>query len=164
LDLLHAENISKHYGGVSALSNAHFTLSSGEIHALMGENGAGKSTLANFIAGSIRPDTGAILIDGKPASISSPLDTQRFGIGIIYQELDLFPHLTKGENIVIGNLHFREGRFVSVQKIDAFSRPFLDQVGQLRNAPDGRVALHRPLAIAGDRACSKHECADHPHG
>ncbi len=127
--LLHAENISKHFDGVSALSSAHFTLRPGEVHALMGENGAGKSTLAKIIAGSVRPDTGTILVDSKPAAISSPLDAQRFGIGIIYQELDLFPHLTVGENIVIGNLRFREGRFVSVQKLDAFCRPFLDQVG-----------------------------------
>ncbi len=53
----------------------------------------------------------------------------RFGIGIIYQELDLFPHLTVGENIVIGNLRFREGRFVRFQQIEAFCRPFLEQVG-----------------------------------
>ena len=95
----------------------------------MGENGAGKSTLAKIMAGSIRPDAGTILVDGQPAPIASPLEAQRFGIGIIYQELDLFPHLTVGENIVIGNLHFREGRFVRFKKIAAFCRPFLDQVG-----------------------------------
>src|SRR5580704_17389353 len=120
LDLLQAENISKHYGGVAALRNARFTLCAGEVHALMGENGAGKSTLAKIIAGSIRADAGTILVDGKPAPIASPLDAQRFGIGIIYQELDLFPHLTSGENTVIGNLRFREGRFVRFQKIEAF--------------------------------------------
>jgi ABC-type sugar transport system ATPase subunit len=129
LDLLHAENISKRYGGVYALRSAHFTVSAGEVHALMGENGAGKSTLAKIIAGSIRPDAGRIVVDGQPAAISSPLDAQRFGIGIIYQELDLFPHLTVGENIVIGNLRFREGRVVRFQKIEAFCRPFLEQVG-----------------------------------
>ena len=129
LDLLHAENICKHYGGVAALRGAHFTLRAGEVHALMGENGAGKSTLAKIIAGSIRPDSGAILVDGRPAPIATPLDAQRCGIGIIYQELDLFPHLTVGENIVIGNLRFREGRFVQFRKVESFCRPFLEQVG-----------------------------------
>ena len=95
----------------------------------MGENGAGKSTLAKIIAGSVRPESGTILVNGQPAPIASPLDAQRFGIGIIYQELDLFPHLTVGENIVIGNLRYREGRFVNFQKVEAFCRPFLDQVG-----------------------------------
>ena len=129
MDLLHAGNINKHYGGVSALRSAHFTLRGGEVHALIGENGAGKSTLAKIIAGSVQADAGTILVDGQPAAISSPLDAQRFGIGIIYQELDMFPHLSVGENIVIGNLHFREGRFVRFQKIESFCRPFLDQVG-----------------------------------
>jgi ABC-type sugar transport system ATPase subunit len=129
LDLLHAEKISKRYGGISALHGAHFTLSAAEVHALMGENGAGKSTLAKIVAGSIRPDAGTIFVDGKPAPIYSPLDAQRFGIGIIYQELDLFPNLTVSENIVIGNLSFREGRFVRVRKVEAFCRPFLEQVG-----------------------------------
>ena len=129
MDLLRAENINKHYGGVSALRGAHFTLHAGEVHALMGENGAGKSTLAKIIAGSVQPEAGTVLVDGQPAAIASPLDAQRFGIGIIYQELDLFPHLTVGENIVIGNLRFREGRFVHFQKVESFCRPFLDQVG-----------------------------------
>jgi ribose transport system ATP-binding protein len=129
LDLLRVENISKHYGGIFALRSAHFTLRAGEVHALMGENGAGKSTLAKIIAGSIRPDAGTILVDGHPAPISSPLDAQRLRIGIIYQELDLFPHLTVGENIVIANLRFQEGRIVRFQKVEAFCRPFLEQVG-----------------------------------
>lgn len=116
--MLRAENISKYYGGVSALRNAHFALRAGEVHALMGENGAGKSTLAKIIAGSVRPDEGTILVDGPPAPIA-----------IIYQELDLFPNLTVGENIVIGNLRFAERGFVSFRRIDAFCRPFLRQVG-----------------------------------
>src|ERR1035441_976358 len=104
-DLLQALDISKHYGGIAALKNARFAVRAGEVHALMGENGGGKSTLAKIIAGSVRPDSGQIVIDGQPAAIASPLDAQRHGIGIIYQELDLFPNLTAGENIAIRNLH-----------------------------------------------------------
>src|SRR5579872_4160333 len=116
--MLRAENISKHYGGVVALRMAHFELRAGEVHALMGENGAGKSTLAKIIAGSVRPDAGTIVVDGPPAPIA-----------IIYQELDLFPNLTVGENIVIGNGRFTEGGFVSFRKIAEFCGPFLEQVG-----------------------------------
>jgi ribose transport system ATP-binding protein len=156
LDLLHAENISKRYGGVSALHSAHFTLHAGEVHALMGENGAGKSTLAKIMAGSIRPDAGTILVDGQPAPIASPIDAQRFGIGIIYQELDLFPHLTIGENIVIGNLRYREGRFVSNQKIEAFCRPFLQQVGLdcKTNRIAGSLSIGQMQLLAIARALS----------
>src|ERR1700684_3828959 len=116
---LRAEAIHKHYDGVQALRGASFSVKAGEVHALMGENGAGKSTLAKIIAGSVRPDSGALLIDGKAAPIATPLDAQRHGIGIIYQELDLFPHLTAGENIVIRNLHFQEGRLSDPRRIEA---------------------------------------------
>src|SRR5205807_1465662 len=95
-DLLHVENVSKHYGGIAALKSASFELCTGEVHALMGENGAGKSTLAKIIAGSVKPDSGTIHVDRRPVAIASPRDAQRFGIGMIYQELDLFPHLTVG--------------------------------------------------------------------
>jgi ABC-type sugar transport system ATPase subunit len=121
--------ITKRYGGVYALQGASFSLRAGEVHALVGENGAGKSTLARILAGSTRADSGAISIHGARVEIATPLDAQRLGIGIIYQELDLFGNLTTGENIVIGNLHFPEGRLVSFRRMEEFCRPFLDQVG-----------------------------------
>ncbi|HTS63731.1 MAG TPA: sugar ABC transporter ATP-binding protein [Candidatus Acidoferrales bacterium] len=122
-NVLAAEGISKHYGGVYALKGARFEVRAGEVHALMGENGAGKSTLARIIAGSTKPDAGTIAIDGRVVRIASPLDAQRLGIGIIYQELDLFPSLSVGENVVIGNLHG------AGQRVETFCRPFLHQVG-----------------------------------
>jgi ABC-type sugar transport system ATPase subunit len=127
--MLQALDVSKHYGGIAALKRAQFSVRAGEVHALMGENGAGKSTLAKIIAGSVRPDSGQILIHGLPVAIDSPLDAQRHGIGIIYQELDLFPNLTAGENIVIRNLHFHEGSLNRASRIESFCRPFLRQVG-----------------------------------
>ncbi len=127
--MLQALAIHKHYGGIAALKGAGFSVRPGEVHALMGENGAGKSTLAKIIAGSVRADSGQILIDGKEVAIASPLDAQRHGIGIIYQELDLFPNLTAGENIVIRNLHFHEGTLNHARRIETFCRPFLNQVG-----------------------------------
>ena len=150
--LLRVENVTRHYGGVTALRAAHFALRKGEVHALIGENGAGKSTLAKIIAGSVRADHAEIEIDGRPAAIASPLDAQRLGIGIIYQELDLFPNLTVGENLVIGNLHFPEGALVKPGRMEAFCRPFLEQVGldcglgeMVADLPVGRRQL---LAIA----------------
>jgi len=140
-ELLQVENVSKHYGGVCALKNAHFALRTGEVHALIGENGAGKTTLSRIVAGSALADTANIAMDGRPATIASPVDAQRLGIGIIYQELDLFPNLTVGENLVIGNLHFREGRLVSPRRIEAFCRPFLDRVGLACGAGEVVAAL-----------------------
>jgi ribose transport system ATP-binding protein len=156
-DLLRAEDISKSYGGIFALKNAQFAVRAGDVHALVGENGAGKSTLIKILAGSSKPDTGRILMDGTAVSIHNPLDSQRLGIGIIYQELDLFPNLSVGENIVIRNLNFPESPFVNFRKIDSFCRPFLDQVGFQGNTraicgslPIGQlqlVALARALSM-----------------
>jgi len=106
----------------------------------MGENGAGKSTLAKVLAGVVKPDNGRILMDGEPVRIERPLDAQRCGIGIIFQELDLFPHLTVGENMVIANLRFQEAG------IEEFCRPFLEQVGLARGVNE----LVRALPI-GER-------------
>jgi len=121
--LLQATRVSKHYGGVQALRDAEFALAGGEVHALVGENGAGKSTLARILAGVTRPDSARIVIDGRPVSIRHPLDAQRLGIGMIHQELDLFPSLTAGENMTLGNLCYRGGRIAD------FCRPFFAQVG-----------------------------------
>ncbi|MBV8829524.1 MAG: sugar ABC transporter ATP-binding protein [Acidobacteriaceae bacterium] len=155
-DLLRAENISKTYGGVFALNKASLTLRPGEVHALVGENGAGKSTLIMILAGSAKPDSGHIFIEGRPADIHNPLDSQRLGVAIIYQELDLFPNLTVAENIVIRNLNFPEGPFVSARKLEAFCRPFLEQVGydgSLR-AIAGRLPIGQLQLIALARALS----------
>ena len=128
-ELLQAAGITKRYGGVYALKGASFSLRPGEVHALMGENGAGKSTLARILAGSTTADSGGISLAGSPVRIASPLNAQRLGIGIVYQELDLFPNLTVAENLVIGNLHFPEGQWTRPARLRSFCRPFLDQVG-----------------------------------
>jgi ribose transport system ATP-binding protein len=127
--LLLARDIDKQFGGIMALRSARFALHGGEVHALVGENGAGKSTFARIIAGSLRADRGKVEIAGQRSIIDHPLDAQRLGIGIIYQELDLFSHLTVGENLAIGNLQFKEHALVSLKAIEAFCRPFLRQVG-----------------------------------
>jgi len=154
--LLQAEKISKHYGGVYALRDVSFELARGEVHALMGENGAGKSTLAKVIAGSVRADSGEIRIEGRMERILSPLDAQRLGIGIIYQELDLFPDLTIGENIVIANLNFHERWGVNFRRVEAFCRPFLDQVGLGRSArtPVRALSIGEQQLVAIARALS----------
>jgi ribose transport system ATP-binding protein len=128
-NLLEACEVDKHFGGVTALRGASLDVRAGEVHALMGENGAGKSTLARIVAGAVRADAGRFRVDGRESAIASPLDAQRLGIAIIHQELDLFPDLSAGENMVIGNLFFHEGRWVRFRRMEQFCRPFLEQVG-----------------------------------
>jgi len=100
--LLTLSSISKRFGPTVALDGVNLDLRKGEVHALIGENGAGKSTLMNIIAGSLRPDEGAMSIDGKPYVPTNPLDARLNGIALIHQELSLCPHLTVAENILMG--------------------------------------------------------------
>ena len=101
-DLVEMRRIEKHFPGVHALRGARFDLRRGEVHALMGENGAGKSTLMKVLTGVNQPDSGEILVDGKPVSLPNPRAAQALGIGIIHQELHLMSHLTAAQNIFIG--------------------------------------------------------------
>ena len=96
------DGIDKSFPGVQALSQAHFELRAGEVHALVGENGAGKSTLMKVLTGIYKKDAGHIYYKGREVEISSPRDAQQLGISIIHQELNLMPHLTVAQNIFIG--------------------------------------------------------------
>src|ERR1041385_8968504 len=100
--LLQMKDIRKEYPGVVALSGVHLDLAAGEVHCLVGENGAGKSRLMKVLSGAVRKDSGTILIDGNPVEIHSPADSQRNGIGMIYQDFKLVPELTVAENTLLG--------------------------------------------------------------
>lgn len=100
--VLEMRNITKLYPGVRALDGVSLTVQSGEIHALLGENGAGKSTLMKVLAGATSKDSGDILLDGSIVHIDSPLKAMSLGISIIYQEFNLAPFLSAGENIYLG--------------------------------------------------------------
>ena len=123
------DGIVKRFGGIRALEEASIAVRAGEVHALVGENGAGKSTLAKTLAGILQPEAGTLLVNGKIAKLASPLDAQRRGIGMIPQELDLFTHLTVGENMVLGNLNLSEKWESGLRRAEGFCRPFLEQVG-----------------------------------
>ena len=95
-------NISKRFGTIQANDNVCLEIRRGEILALLGENGSGKTTLMNMLAGIYYPDSGEILIDGKPVSISSPREAFELGIGMIHQHFKLVDVLTAADNIVLG--------------------------------------------------------------
>ncbi|KAA0692604.1 sugar ABC transporter ATP-binding protein [Neorhizobium sp. P12A] len=97
--ILRLEEVSKVYSGIVAVKRANLELRRGAVNVLVGENGAGKSTLMKIIAGVERPTLGRIILDGKPVSFDSPADATAHGIGMIFQELNLFSNLTVAENI-----------------------------------------------------------------
>src|SRR5882762_10367007 len=106
--LLEMRDIRKAYPGVLALSDVHLDLAAGEVHCLVGENGAGKSTLMKILAGAVAKDSGTILIDGKAVELHTPADSQRHGIGMVYQDFKLVPELTVAENILRSEEHTSE--------------------------------------------------------
>lgn len=102
-EILRMENITKIYpNGFMANQDVNFVVNEGEIHALVGENGAGKTTLMKILFGMEDFQGGSMLLDGKPANISSPLDAIDKGIGMVHQHFMQVPSLTVAENVTLG--------------------------------------------------------------
>lgn len=128
--LLRMTGISKSFGPTQALSEVDFDLSAGEVHALLGENGAGKSTLVKVLSGAVNPDRGTVFLGAEKFAPSGPLDSRKHGISMIYQELNLAPHLTVEENIMLGReiqsagfIHRGETRRRIHQVLEAVQHP-----------------------------------------
>ncbi|CAN7629613.1 sugar ABC transporter ATP-binding protein [Rhizobium rhizogenes] len=97
--ILRLEDVSKVYSGIVAVKRANLELRRGAVNVLVGENGAGKSTLMKIIAGVERPTLGRIVLEGESVHFDSPADAQARGIGMIFQELNLFANMSVAENI-----------------------------------------------------------------
>jgi len=98
---IEAVEVFKSFGGIQALQGASFEAGRGEVHALVGENGAGKSTLIKILSGLLHLDRGEIRLDGRDVRIDQPAEAQRLGIGTVFQELTLLPHMTVAENLLL---------------------------------------------------------------
>jgi erythritol transport system ATP-binding protein len=97
-----AIDVTKAYGAILALDRVTFSAEAGKVTVLLGENGAGKSTLMRVLAGETIPDSGHLVMDGRPMRLRSSRDARRAGIALIHQELSLFPALTVAQNIFAG--------------------------------------------------------------
>ncbi len=98
---LQTVDLGKRFGGFTALDGVSMTVRAGSVHALLGENGAGKSTLVKCIVGYQRPDSGAVLLDGRERDIASPTVARALGIGMVYQHFTVVPGMTVAENLLI---------------------------------------------------------------
>src|SRR5690349_4247199 len=96
MDTPHAavSGVSKRFGAVQALSEISLEFRRGEILGLVGENGAGKSTLMRILEGEHRPDSGTILVEGRPVTLATPREALAHGIRVIHQEPEIIPELT----------------------------------------------------------------------
>src|ERR1700719_1086635 len=107
--VLVAEKITKRFPGTVALDEVDFTVYAGAVNVLIGENGAGKSTLMKILAGVERATSGRLLLDGTPVEFKSTREAAQAGIGIIFQELNLYPNLSIAENIFVARELTRAG-------------------------------------------------------
>jgi ABC-type sugar transport system ATPase subunit len=124
--VLRAKGITKRFPGVLALDHVDFTLRQGEVHALVGENGAGKSTLMQILSGVYAMDSGEIELNGAGVDIHNPVDAQRLGIGIVFQELSLINELSAAENIFPNRQPAILGGFIRKRELLSGARKIID--------------------------------------
>ncbi len=149
--VLECRGISKFFPGAIALDEVDLTLYPGEVHALLGENGAGKSTLIKCLTGAYRRDAGKILLNNTEISPQSTQDSQKLGIGTVYQEVNLLPNLTVAENLFLGRQPMKRG-LISQRKMLSMARDLLADFGLTINPAEPlssySVAVQQVVAIA----------------
>lgn len=136
--MLIANNISKSFAGVHALSGVHLSLQPGMVQAIIGENGAGKSTLMKILSGVIHNYEGQIILNDKPVQFNSTRDAEAAGIAMIHQELNLVPQLSIAENIFLGREITDSFGMLAERAMHEISVGLLERVG-LRIDPVTKV-------------------------
>ncbi|MGI8784154.1 MAG: sugar ABC transporter ATP-binding protein [Acidobacteriota bacterium] len=134
--------ISRRFQETIALDQVDFDLRAGSLHGLLGENGAGKSTLMKILAGAERPDSGTIRLASRPMELRGPADALSKGIAMIFQELNMAPHLSVAENIFLGDEPSRLG-WIRAAGQRRMCAQLLEQLGMALD-PDTTVARLSP--------------------
>ena len=128
--ILEAKNITKNYPGVIALADVNFNVYKGKVNVLVGENGAGKSTLMKILSGVEKQTSGDIFLDNQKLEINSTKDAESNSIGIIHQELNLFPNLTVHENIFMGHELINQYKIVNVGQQIKITNELMSKLNQ----------------------------------
>ena len=126
--ILKLEDVSKVYFGTVAVKRANFEVRRGAVNVLVGENGAGKSTLMKIIAGVEKPTHGRILLEGKEVSFATSGDAVAKGIGMVFQELNLFGNMTVAENIFATREVTRAAVHIDHKEQERRAGEFLDRL------------------------------------
>lgn len=137
--MLEARHISKHFGGVRALSDVNLKLYQGKVNAIIGENGAGKSTLMKIFSGVHTQYDGQIFLNDKRVHFSSTKDAEAAGIAIIHQELNLVPYLTVAENIFLGSELVNRFGILDKRQMQEKTKALLSRLN-LNVHPDTKIA------------------------
>ena len=156
--LLEVERLSKAYNGVAAVRGVSFTLARGELLALIGPNGAGKSTCFNMLNGQIRPDSGAVRLDGRDVTGLTPSKMFRLGVGRTFQITATFGSMSVGENVAVAMVSHAGGLGRLWGSPRANANALLELVGMASQAarPAAELAygdlkrLELAVALAGE--------------
>jgi spermidine/putrescine ABC transporter ATP-binding subunit len=148
---LRLDGVSKSFAGTQVLKPLQLDLAQGEMLALLGPSGCGKTTTLRLIAGFEAPDAGRVLIDGRDVTRLPP---NKRGLGMVFQNYSLFPHMTVGENVAFG-LKMRgvgsaekTGRVRQMLQMVRLDQMEDRQIHQLSGGQQQRIALARALATA----------------
>ncbi|WP_019997606.1 sugar ABC transporter ATP-binding protein [Aureimonas ureilytica] len=155
--MLELRAIKKSFGRIEVLHGVDLTLRGGEIHALLGENGAGKSTLMKILCGILKPSEGTIRIDGEPREFADYDEAIGAGIGIVFQEFSLIPHMNAVENMFLarekrGRLGLLDRRAMRARAAEVIARLGVDvpldvPVNRLSVAQQQFVEIGKALSL-----------------
>ena len=126
---LEVRGVDKRFNNVIALAGVDMAILPGEIHALAGENGAGKSTLVSIITGVAALDAGEVLVDGQAAQFRGAAEARRAGISTVYQDPQLFLHLTVAQNVLMGEFPQTSLGLVDRKRSEAIVNAAMSQLG-----------------------------------
>ena len=152
--IIQVENIHKHFGSVHALKGVSLDVAKGEVVVIIGPSGSGKSTLLRCINRLEEFDSGKIIVDGIPLETAENINQVRTEVGMVFQQFNLFPHLSVIENITLAQIIVRHR---SKDEAITIGKQLLQKVGihekadafpmQLSGGQQQRVAIARALAM-----------------
>ena len=153
--MIEARGVHKYFGGLHVLRGIDISVAHGEVGALMGSSGSGKSTFLRCLNRIEEPSEGQVLIDGTVITDQrTDVNRLRADIGMVFQDYNLFPHMTALENVSLGLIHVRQHPRSEAKDVAASA---LEQVGladhltkhpqQLSGGQQQRVAIARSLAM-----------------
>jgi branched-chain amino acid transport system ATP-binding protein len=140
MPLLQCQEVTKHFGGLAALTNVDLTVEQGEVVGLIGPNGAGKTTLFNVISGSFPPKSGTIKFKGQNITGLKPYQICRMGLARTFQSVKIFGHMSVFENVVLGSF-FGKKEKMSARAAEREASELLDFVGLKDKMTDQAASL-----------------------
>ncbi|WP_248320339.1 amino acid ABC transporter ATP-binding protein [Caballeronia sp. Sq4a] len=155
MPLVETRNLHKHFGSNQVLKGIDFSVERGQVVSIIGKSGSGKSTLLRTLNGLESIDEGSIEIDGEHIDARrADLRALRLKVGMVFQQYNLFPHLTAGQNVMLAQTVVKK---IHKAKARATAHTVLERVGlgdkfnaypeQLSGGQQQRVAIARALAM-----------------